>query len=364
MHRFIRTLLFGFFLVCFSAIAFAQVGVSITIAPPALPIYEQPVCPGDGYMWTPGYWGWGDDFNDYYWVPGTWVLAPEPGFLWTPPYWGWGGSGFVFYNGYWGPHIGFYGGINYGFGYFGVGFEGGRWEGDHFFYNRAVVNVNVTDIHNVYETRITNTNVTHVSYNGGNGGITARPTPEEEAAAHDRHAGPVPAQTQHVQEARSNTQLRASANQGRPPIAATAKPGEFSGSGVVRASDAGGHYTPAADRGENGARPGSTPATHVRDLPPSQRPAAPNTGNAKLDAKYQKQQNKQYAKQQKERDKLQMQQDKEDARVTKQNNAAAKQQVEQRHQQQTQQMQQRHQQQTQQMQQRMAPAPRSDSHPR
>ena len=37
MHRFIRTLLFGFFLVCFSAIAFAQVGVSITIAPAASP---------------------------------------------------------------------------------------------------------------------------------------------------------------------------------------------------------------------------------------------------------------------------------------------------------------------------------------
>jgi hypothetical protein len=247
MHRSIRTLLFGFFLVCFSAVAFARVGVVITVAPPPLPIYEQPVCPGDGYLWTPGYWAWGDDFNDYYWVPGTWITAPEVGFLWTPGYWGWGGDSFVFYNGYWGPHIGFYGGINYGFGYFGVGFEGGRWEGDHFFYNRAVLNVNVTDIHNVYETRITNTNVTHVSYNGGNGGVTARPTPEEEAAAHDRHVGPVPAQTQHIQEARSNQQLRASVNQGKPPIAATAKPGEFSGSGVVRASDAGGHYTPAAE---------------------------------------------------------------------------------------------------------------------
>jgi hypothetical protein len=152
-------------------------------------------------------------------------------------------------------------------------------------------------------------------------------------------------------------------NQGKPPIAATAKPGEFSGSGVVRASDAGGHYTPAADRGE-GARAESAPASHVRDLPPVQRPPAPNTGNPKLDRKYQKQQDKQYAQQQKERDKLQMQQDKEDARVAKQNNEAAKQQVEQRHQQQTQQMQQRHQQQTAQMQQRVAPAARSDSRPR
>jgi len=35
---------------------------------------------------------------------------------------------------YWGPVVGFYGGINYGFGYFGRGYEGGRWEHDHFYY--------------------------------------------------------------------------------------------------------------------------------------------------------------------------------------------------------------------------------------
>jgi hypothetical protein len=358
MHRSIRTLLFGLLVMCFSAAAFAQIGVSITIAPPALPVYDQPVCPGDGYLWTPGYWAWGDDFNDYYWVPGTWVLGPEPGLLWTPPYWGWGGSSFVFYDGYWGPQVGFYGGIGYGFGYFGVGFVGGRWQGNQFFYNRAVFNVNVTEIHNVYEDRVTNvTVVNHVSYNGGNGGVTARPTPQEEAAAHDRHIGPVAAQTDHVQQARSNPQLRASANQGRPPIAATAKPGEFKGSGVIAAREAGGHYTAPAGRG-------AAPANHVRDLPPAERPAPQNTGNPKLDKQYQKQANKQYAEQQKERQKLQSQQDKEDAKVARQNNDAAKQQVEQRHQQQTQQMQQRHQQQTQQLQQRMSPAPRADDRPR
>src|SRR5271154_6952836 len=128
------------------------VGISVTIAPPELPVYEQPICPGDGYLWTPGYWAYGDD--GYYWVPGTWVEAPEVGFLWTPAYWGWGGSAFIFHEGYWGPTIGFYGGINYGFGYFGHGFEGGRWDNGHFFYNRAVSNVNVTVIHNVYETRV------------------------------------------------------------------------------------------------------------------------------------------------------------------------------------------------------------------
>ena len=32
--------------------------------------------------------------------------------------------------GYWGPHVGYYGGVNYGFGYMGVGFAGGAWRGD------------------------------------------------------------------------------------------------------------------------------------------------------------------------------------------------------------------------------------------
>lgn len=56
----------------------AQIAVSSTIGPPALPIYEQPPCPGDGYIWTPGYWAYGPD--GYFWVPGTWVLPPTVGY--------------------------------------------------------------------------------------------------------------------------------------------------------------------------------------------------------------------------------------------------------------------------------------------
>src|SRR5277367_6821229 len=194
-----------------SAASFAQFRVAITVGPPALPVYEQPVCPGDGYLWTPGYWYWDDDASDYFWVPGTWVMAPEVGFLWTPGWWGWGGEAFVFHEGYWGPTIGFYGGINYGFGYFGTGFEGGRWDNGHFYYNRAVTNVNVTNIHNVYETRVTVVN-NRVSYNGGNGGVEARASAEEERADRERHIAPVAAQTQHVEAARNNPELRATAN--------------------------------------------------------------------------------------------------------------------------------------------------------
>jgi hypothetical protein len=378
--RFIRKTLFALVLLSMSAAAFARIGVVISVAPPPIPIYEQPICPGDGYLWTPGYWAWDDDIDDYYWAPGTWVEAPEVGFLWTPPYWGWGGESFIFHEGYWGPQIGFYGGINYGFGYFGVGFEGGRWDNGHFFYNRAVMNVNVTEIHNVYETRVTINNNNHVSFNGGNGGIDRRPTAQEEAAERERHVAPVAAQTEHLRAARANPEQRASQNRGKPAVAATPRPGDFKDRGVVQAREAGGSYTPPANARGNQARPennasrgenaamenngarsnaSSTPG-HVRDLPAMERPAAPNTGNAKQDKKYQQEQEKQYAKQGQERQKLQQQQEKEDQRVAKQNSDTRKQQVEQQHQQQTQQLQQRHQQQQQQMQQRhQAPAPKA-----
>ncbi len=369
--RFARVVLFALFMLCVSASSFAAIGVVVSFGPPPLPVYEQPVCPGDGYLWTPGYWAYDDGFADYYWVPGTWIMAPEVGFLWTPGYWGWGDGGYVFYDGYWGPQVGFYGGIDYGFGYFGVGFDGGRWDNGHFFYNRAVLNVNVNEIHNVYENRVNVTNVNHVSYNGGTGGVSARPTAAEEAASHERHIPAVAAQTQHVQEARNNPQQRASANMGKPAVAATARPGDFKG-GAVAAREAGGKYEPPANRGGNAARTGNSAAdrgtsapTHVRDIAPAERAPAPNTGNAKLDKKYQQQQNKLYAQQDKERQKVAKQQEKEDQKAAKQNNEAARQQVEQRHQQQTQQLQQRHQQQQQQMQQRMQPAaPRAARPPR
>jgi hypothetical protein len=364
--RFIRTLLFALAMLSMPAASFAQVGVGvfITTAPPPLPVYEQPLCPGDGYLWTPGYWAYDYDFDDYYWVPGTWVLAPEIGFLWTPAYWGWGGDRFIFYEGYWGPHVGFYGGIVYGFGYFGEGYEGGRWDHDHFFYNRSVNNINITEIHNVYNTTvINNTTVNHVSYNGGNGGIDRRPKPEEEAAAHEKHIPPVAVQTQHAQAARTNPQQRASVNVGKPPVAATPKPGVFNTRAVVPAKAAGAPYTPPANRGGNPARPGNRPENnvprppvHPRDLPTPARPNTPNTGNPKLDQKYQQQQDKIFTKQQQERERLQQKQEQEHQRLAQQNaDEARRQQVEQRHQQQTQQLQQRHEQQQQQLQQRQQP---------
>jgi hypothetical protein len=369
-----RLLLFTlgiFFMLALATPSYSQlaVGIRVNLAPPELPVYDQPVCPGDGYLWTPGYWDWDADDSDYFWVPGTWVLAPEPGFFWTPGYWAWNDGAYLFTAGYWGPAVGFYGGINYGFGYFGAGFVGGRWDGGHFFYNRAFANVNVDVIHNVYENRVNVTNVTRVSFNGGNGGINARPTAAEEAAARDRHVGPVAAQTQHIQEARGNRDLRASVNHGAPAIAATAKPGDFR-TGVVKTREAGRvNEAPANARAESNARPEANarpeengsrgnPPAHARDIPQAEKPSAPNTGNAKLDQKYQKQQDQLAAKQQQQRQKLQQQQDKEHQQADQRKATnAQRQQMEQKHQQQSSNLQQRQQTERQQLQQRQAPRP-------
>jgi hypothetical protein len=226
------------------------VGVSIRVAPPALPVYEQPICPQPGFMWTPGYWAYGD--AGYFWVPGTWVAAPRVGFLWTPGYWGWGGGVYAWHGGYWGSHIGFYGGVNYGFGYGGVGFVGGRWNGGVFAYNSAVMHVNTTVIHNTYVDRtvVTNTTVNRTSFNGGEGGVRAEPTAEERSAEHEEHVSATHEQSQHEHAASTNTSLRASENHGQPAVAATSKAGDFSAKNATSAK-------PAAAEHGNGANAAS-----------------------------------------------------------------------------------------------------------
>ncbi len=266
--RSIRSLLFAAILFAIPAASFAQisVGIAVGVAPPEIPVYEQPECPSDGYLWTPGYWAYGDD--DYYWVPGTWVEPPSVGVLWTPGYWGWGDGGYRFHDGYWGSHIGFYGGINYGFGYTGSGYYGGRWDNGRFAYNSSVNRVNVTVIHNTYNTRVVTNNTTRVSYNGGNGGVRARETARDRQVAKERHIERTSMQTQHVQAAKADRSQFASVNKGRPAVAATPKPGAFNDRGVVHAKEAG-----AANARANGRVDGRTGA-------------AANTSNTRTNASH------------------------------------------------------------------------------
>ncbi len=237
------------------------VGVSIRVGPPRLPVYTQPICPGPGYLWTPGYWAYGTD--DYYWVPGTWVMPPRVGVLWTPGYWGWGGGFYAWHAGYWGPHVGFYGGINYGFGYGGVGYWGGRWDHGVFAYNRAYNNVNVTVNRNTYNRTVVNNNVNvnRTSFNGGTGGTSARPTASEESAAREQHTAATSEQSQHEHAASTNRAQFASQNHGRPQYAATGKPGDFSGHGSVAARGFG-NQNRGAGNGNGNHSANSQGATH------------------------------------------------------------------------------------------------------
>ena len=212
--------------------AAVSLGISVGFAPPELPVYDQPPVPGPGYVWTPGYWAYGP--NGYYWVPGTWVLPPSVGLYWTPSWWDWNGSVYLFHAGYWGPSVGYYGGINYGYGYFGSGYEGGRWDHGRFFYNRDVNNIRDTRITNVYGGAPANRGAeNHVAFHGGVGGIAGEASTQERAAAAGRHVQATAPQTQHFNTARTNPALLHTNNHGQPPITATNRAGRFNSAGVV-----------------------------------------------------------------------------------------------------------------------------------
>jgi hypothetical protein len=355
----VRSLLFALVILALPVASSAQIILSIGFAPPPLPVYEQPLCPSAGYIWTPGYWAYAQE--GYFWVPGTWEMAPEPGLLWTPGYWGWGGSEFTFNEGYWGTQIGFYGGVNYGFGYAGAGYQGGYWNNGAFFYNRSVNNV--TNVTNVYTKTVIVNNVTvnNVSYNGGSGGISARPSAEEEKAGSEKHVARTSAQVQHVQTASTNHALYESVNHGKPAIAATAKPGQFSGSGVVAAKAAAPSYKPVTARAgapaaakETASRPAN--AAPVNEIKPAARPA-PNTANKQPEQK--QQQSKLDASQGQERPKAQPKPVQEHQRLAQPKaSPAPTQQVEQKHQQPTQQVAQKHGVEQQKLPAKQTPAPR------
>jgi hypothetical protein len=213
------------------------VGVSVTLAPPPIPIYAEPPLPGDGYIFTPGYWAWGP--SEYYWVPGTWVLPPAPGLLWTPGYWGFVNGAYLWHAGYWGPHVGFYGGVNYGFGYSGIGYIGGRWDGGHFFYNSAIHNFGHVHVAGSFREAPPAFRGARPSFSGGPHGARGEPGRDAGFAAHEEHRPPSDQQLRHERVAGGLHHAVATVNHGRPYVAATAHAGTFNGRGVVSARHAG-----------------------------------------------------------------------------------------------------------------------------
>jgi hypothetical protein len=356
--RLICSLLLAVGLLAIPAQPKAQVaaGISVRIGPPLLPVYAQPICPGPGFIWVPGYWAYGTD--GYFWVPGTWVEPPEVGFLWTPGYWEWVDDAYVWHAGYWGPEVGFYGGINYGFGYTGVGFFGGYWRGGTFFYNRAVTNVDVNVVRNTYNTTVVNnTTLTRVSYNAGPEGTPARPTPREIAAQHQRHISMTPAQKQHQQTASTDRTLLASVNHGRPDVAATVRPGQFNSRGALETQPSRSvnpnrptENRKEASRSENPVVNGERAKS---DRPPSLRP--PNTApvNPALQQKHQREQDQLRQKQAQESRRIEQKHQQEQQRL--QQHAAddqKRQDTQRRQQQELQQLERKHEQQQQKLQQK------------
>jgi WXXGXW repeat (2 copies) len=202
----------------------------VNVAPPPLPSYEQPPNPAEGYLWVPGFWAWRKSVPDYFWVPGTWVRPPQSGLLWTPPYWSRVEGGYAFHAGYWAAEVGFYGGIDYGFGYAGNGYQGGRWENSTFNYNRAVNNLGSLDISGVYDQAVTADNsVSRPSFNGGRRGTAARPSRHQEELADARHIEATPEQQKHFELAAIDRSLYSKQNNGVPGVAATQHAGIFAG---------------------------------------------------------------------------------------------------------------------------------------
>ncbi|HUZ32319.1 MAG TPA: hypothetical protein VMV19_09500 [Xanthobacteraceae bacterium] len=271
-------------------VASAQViCISNASPPPELPVYDQPPIPEPGYIWTPGYWAGGA--YGYFWVPGTWVEPPESGLLWTPGYWAWRDGIYLWSAGYWGPQVGFYGDIDYGYGYSGAGYEGGRWEHGAFFYNRTVNNFGGVGVRNVYEKNvIVERGASRVSFNGGSGGTAGRPTSEQQRAAREQHIAAIPAQLQHERTASADKSQLATENHGRPAIAATPKPNQFSGKGVVAARDEKARVVPQSVKpglapGEKppGAAVGQPNANAPKALEEDRRGVPPAVGNVRPD---------------------------------------------------------------------------------
>ena len=378
--RFIYSLFLAVGLLAIPAQSKAQVavGISVQFGPPVLPIYAQPICPGPGYLWTPGYWAYGPD--GYFWVPGTWVYPPEVGLLWTPGYWAFEDDLYVWSPGYWGPEVGFYGGINYGFGYTGVGFFGGYWRGGNYYYDRSVTNVDVTVVHNTYNTTVINNNSTRVSFNGGRGGTAASPTSREMEAARQHHISMTSEQTRHQQSASSNRTLLASVNHGRPDIAATPRPGEFHGRSAAETGRHGSSNRPFENQKEashpgrppeNGraienrplenpretnhpVKPSANNGRTFEDPPPTSRPSNSSRVNPGLEQKQQRELEKMRRQQDSERQKVQQRHVQEQQKLERQrpNDQRQQEQLQRRQQQQVEQTQQKHAQQSQKTQER------------
>lgn len=79
--------------------AFGQIHVYIGSAPPPIRYERRPPPPGEGFVWTDGYWGTQD--GEYVWVPGRWQQAPYAGAYWSHPHYDHYNQGWRMHEGHW-----------------------------------------------------------------------------------------------------------------------------------------------------------------------------------------------------------------------------------------------------------------------
>jgi hypothetical protein len=100
-----RTVLALFAALALGAVAVpasARVGVDLDVnvgVPPPAPIYEAAPPPRVGYVWAPGYWGWGPD-GRHVWIKGRWI-GERHGYHWVPDHWEAREGRHHFVGGYW-----------------------------------------------------------------------------------------------------------------------------------------------------------------------------------------------------------------------------------------------------------------------
>ena len=75
----------------------AAVNVDIDVAPPA-PQVEVVPGPRAGFVWAPGYWGWGG--HAHVWHRGRWIRA-RAGYHWAPDAWVQAGPHWHYAPGHW-----------------------------------------------------------------------------------------------------------------------------------------------------------------------------------------------------------------------------------------------------------------------
>ena len=221
MIRLIRSfvsVLLSFGAMALASPSFSQTGISVAVAPPALPVLAYRPNWISDHVWMPNDWVYGSENPQ--WIPGTWIML---GVLETPGYLGGAAVARVWRAGY--------GKADIRLQVTGLEQIVGEYDREYqpngvFSYSPTLNKFSSNSLIKL-DGNVSDTSLSAVRYSGGRGAITAQEQPI-----------PAPAlQIQNQQAARTNHPPVAPSKRGKSAIAAIPKPGDFS-HGVVPGKDA------------------------------------------------------------------------------------------------------------------------------